>query len=107
MLDPDIIRVIGDSASMLEFVGVRLSFASRGEERRFCKACRACPPPALCRSGDDSRSVGGPAGNLKVCEKEFEAFRVMVGTSGVLGLVVVPGRLLPGRIGKAKSVALS
>jgi len=100
-------RVMGDSASMVGFVGVRRSFGSRGEARRVCEVCRGWPLLALCRSGEVSLSVGGAAGNLKVWEKEFEAFRVMVGTIGVLGLVVVPGRLLPGRIGKANSVAVS
>jgi hypothetical protein len=61
----------------------------------------------LCRSGEVSSSVGGAAGNLKVFEKELEVLRVMLGIRGVLGVVAMPERLLPGRAGKANSLELS
>lgn len=62
---------------------------------------------ALRRSGEDSSSVGGAAGNLKLCEKELEGFLV-VGMCGVLGVVLMPGRRLPaGRGGRANSLELS
>jgi hypothetical protein len=73
----------------------------------FCNACDDGILATLCRSGEVSSSVGGAAGNLNACEKEFDAFRVMLGMIGVLGLVVEPSRLLPGRIGKANSLAWS
>jgi hypothetical protein len=108
MLEPDRIRATGDSESRLLFVGVRrLSFCRRGEGRRTCIVCAGGPLIALCLSGEVSSSFRGAAGNLKVCEKELEAFRVMFGTCGVLGAVVMPGRLLPGRAGNANSLELS
>lgn len=108
MLDPDIIRATGDRESILGFAGVRrFSFCSRGEGRRFCIACAGWPPAVLCRSGEVSFSVGGAAGNLKLWEKDLDAFRVMLGIWGVPGAVAMPGRLLPGRAGNANSLELS
>jgi len=107
MLDPDIIRATGDNESRLGFVGVLRSFCDRGEGRRFCTACKGAPLATLCLSGEVSSSVGGAAGNLKLCENELDAFRVILGMFGVLGVVVTPGRRLPGRAGKANSVELS
>jgi hypothetical protein len=78
----------------------------RGEGRRGTFVCASALPYALCRSGEVLLSDGGAAGNLKVFEKELEAFRV-TGSWGVLGVVVTPGRLLPGRAGNAKSLELS
>jgi hypothetical protein len=80
MLDPEIIRATGDNESSMWFVGVRLlSFGRRGEGRRFCTACAGGPLAGLRRSGEVSSSVGGAAGNLKLWEKELDAFRVMLG----------------------------
>jgi hypothetical protein len=98
-------RAIGDSESMW-FVGVRRFSLRRGEGRRCTFVCVGALPYALCRSGEVLASDGGAAGNLKVLEKELEAFRVM-GSWGVLGVVVVPVRLLPGRAGNANSLELS
>jgi hypothetical protein len=81
MLEPDIMRATGDSESTMELPGVRLvSFCKRGDGRRFCVTCAGGPLTALCRSGEVSCSVGGAAGNLKLCEKELEAFLVVLGS---------------------------
>lgn len=55
------------------------------------------------RSGEGSLGAGA-IGNLKLDEKEPEGFRPVVGRAGVLGVVVMPGLLLGGRAGKAKSL---
>lgn len=108
MLDPDIIRVMGDSESRLGLVGALRSLCNLGEGRRFCTACAGGLVGTLGRSGEVSSSVGGAAGNLKLLENELDALRVvMLGMFGVLGVVVIPGRLRPGRAGMANSPELS
>jgi hypothetical protein len=108
MLEPDITRAIGDSESTIEFAGAfRCSLCNRGDGRRCCIACAGGPLATLCRSGDTSLSEGGSAGNLKVLENELDAFRVTIEIFGVLGVVVTPGLLLPGRAGNANSLELS
>jgi hypothetical protein len=108
MLDPDIMRATGDNESRLLFVGFRfVSFCNRGEGRRACIGCDGGPLATLCRSGEVSSSVGGAAGNINCFEKELDAFRVMLGMCGVLGVDVAPERLRPGRAGNANSLELS
>lgn len=98
------IRAIGERVSRLALAGFRrVSCCRRGECRRgwgvFCLV-------GLLVGSDGGSSTatsgGGAAGNLKLCEKDLEAFRV-VGSAGVLGVVVMPGRLRAGGTGKAKS----
>ena len=48
--------------------------------------------------------VGGAIGNLKLEENEPDGFRPVVGRTGVLGEVVVPGLLLGERAGNVNSL---
>jgi hypothetical protein len=101
-------RAMGDSESTMEFVGAfRWSLCSRGDGRRLWRAGVGGPLVTLCRSGEVSSSLGGAAGNLKLLEKELDGLRVVIGICGVLGVVVMPGRRLPDRDGKANSLELS
>lgn len=100
MLEPDIIRATGESVSRAALVVgfLRPSCCKRGD----CLGGTTGFVGLLLGGSSRGSSGGGAAGNLKLCEKEFEGFRV-VGRAGVLGVVVMAGRLRPERDGKAKS----
>lgn len=93
MLDPDIILATGERTSRLALVEGRwLSMGGCGELRGVCSGFFVGLP--LSGGCEASSGGGGAAGNLKCLEKEFEGFLPGVGRAGVLGVVVIPGRLL-------------
>jgi len=95
-------RATGESESTLECPSsFWLSGGGCGELRRTCIGSFG---GLLLGGGCDVSSSGGAAGNLKLCEKEFEGFRPVADRAGVLGVVVTPGRLPFRRARKAKSV---
>lgn len=60
----------------------------------MCSGCLVGLPLDGLGGGCEASSGGGAAGNLKFLEKEFEGFLPVIGRAGVLGVVVMPGRLL-------------
>lgn len=81
MLEPEIIRATGDNDSKLLLGGNRrVSFCIRGEGRRTGSCWEGAFVGAFVlsrRSAGASSVGGGAAGNLKLCEKELEAFLVV------------------------------
>lgn len=95
-------RATGDRASVCAFGGG--SSGGLGELPRSCGvlACGLFVTSTLLASGEEFFR-GDAAGNLKFWEKEPEAFLVPDDSAGVLGAVVTPDVLLPGRDGRGNS----
>jgi hypothetical protein len=97
MLDPDKIRATGESVSILWCE--EGSSGGLGELRRSSGDGLRALLAFWFLSGEGSfeRGVGG---NLKLSEKELEAFLVPVPIAGVLGAVEAPGDRRAGRAGR-------
>lgn len=104
MLDPDRIRATGlRLLSKFGFSGG--SSGGRGELPRSCgvRTWGLLVTLMLARLSGDGFFGGGAGGNLKLCEKEPDAFLVALDSAGVFGAVDTPGVLRAGRAGSGNS----